>query len=181
MLSFYYDFLDKYIDRKNFQLMAMDTDSFYMALAAPSIDELIKHDRLVEFNEVKHDWFPRTCCVKHKCFDKRVPGLFKLEYEGERMVCLCSKTYCVENKKAKRKADQVKFSCKGINKRGFSNPIDIYLRVLNSGISESATNIGFRAHQNTIFTYSQQRTGFSYFYVKRKILDDGVSTTYVDL
>ena len=32
MLEFYYDCVDKYIDRDNFQLMEMDTDSLYMAV-----------------------------------------------------------------------------------------------------------------------------------------------------
>jgi len=33
MYQFYYDFIDKYIDRSNFQYLQMDTDSAYMALA----------------------------------------------------------------------------------------------------------------------------------------------------
>ena len=33
MLEFYYDFLDKYIDRSDFELCYMDTDSFYLALS----------------------------------------------------------------------------------------------------------------------------------------------------
>ena len=36
-------------------------------------------------------WFPRQCCTKHKAFDKRLPGLFKLE-EGMVMVAPCLKT-----------------------------------------------------------------------------------------
>ena len=32
MLEFYYDFLDKFCDRRDFELIQMDTDSFYMAL-----------------------------------------------------------------------------------------------------------------------------------------------------
>ena len=33
MLEFYYDFLDKFCDRRDFELIQMDTDSFYMALS----------------------------------------------------------------------------------------------------------------------------------------------------
>ena len=32
MLRFYYDFLDKYFSRQNFELCYMDTDSFYLAM-----------------------------------------------------------------------------------------------------------------------------------------------------
>lgn len=39
MLEFYYDCLDKYIDRDNFQLMEMDTDSLYMAVGNMKLKE----------------------------------------------------------------------------------------------------------------------------------------------
>jgi hypothetical protein len=32
-------------------------------------------------------------CRDRKVYDKRTPGLFKLEFEGEGMISLCSKTY----------------------------------------------------------------------------------------
>ena len=32
MLEFYYDFLDKYFSRQDFELCYMDTDSFYLAM-----------------------------------------------------------------------------------------------------------------------------------------------------
>ena len=33
MLEFYYDFLDKYFSRQDFELCYMDTDSFYLAMS----------------------------------------------------------------------------------------------------------------------------------------------------
>ena len=42
MLEFYYDFLDKYVDRCDFELMYMDTDSFYIAISGESLDDVIK-------------------------------------------------------------------------------------------------------------------------------------------
>ena len=33
MLEFYYDFLDKYVDRRNFEYCYMDTDSVYFAIS----------------------------------------------------------------------------------------------------------------------------------------------------
>ena len=38
MLEFHYDFLDKYVARRDYELIQMDTDSSYMALSAPTID-----------------------------------------------------------------------------------------------------------------------------------------------
>ena len=34
---------------------------------------------------------------------------------------------------------------------------------------------------NKVLTYAQHRTGFSYFYPKRKVLKDGVSTVPLDI
>ena len=42
MLEFYYDFMDVFVDRGDFQYCAMDTDSAYMALSAGSVEEVIK-------------------------------------------------------------------------------------------------------------------------------------------
>ena len=37
MLQFYYDFLDKYLDRSDFQMCEMDTDSGYIAISGESV------------------------------------------------------------------------------------------------------------------------------------------------
>ncbi len=101
MLQFYYDYLDKYVDRSDLQYVEMDKE-------------------LKEYN-------------------KRTPGLFKVEFEGNSIYDLCSKLYFVEGvakpldpkkeeEKAKKKADpnyleddeeekKDKHSCKGIQKR----------------------------------------------------------------
>ena len=42
MLEFYYDFLDKYFRRQDFELWYMDTDSFYMAMRGDSLDEIVR-------------------------------------------------------------------------------------------------------------------------------------------
>ena len=38
MLPFYYDVLDKYLDRSDFQYCEMDTDSAYIAIAGESVE-----------------------------------------------------------------------------------------------------------------------------------------------
>ena len=50
MLDFYYNFIDKYIDRSDFELLEMDTDSNYFAFSEDSIDKLIKPDMIDEYN-----------------------------------------------------------------------------------------------------------------------------------
>lgn len=87
MLEFYYDCMDKYLDRSDFEYCEMDTDSAYMALSDTSIENLIKPELKREYLNGIHNmchlseieasteyWFPRVCCSTHKAYDKRQPG-----------------------------------------------------------------------------------------------------------
>jgi len=189
MLEFYYDFMDVYVDRSDFEYCEMDTDSAYIAISAPSLAEIIKPEKKIDYmrglkgfceqNQSKadsiHRWFPRTCCQKHAAYDKREPGLFKLEYSGDEMIGLCSKTYIVKN------GEDFKFSAKGLNKQKIENPLATFRDVIHNQSPASGINMGFVARENTMFTYTQQRCAFSYFYCKRRVLDDGVTTVPLDL
>ena len=42
MLEFYYDFLDKYFSRKDFEMCYMNTHSFYLAMSGDSLYEIFK-------------------------------------------------------------------------------------------------------------------------------------------
>ena len=42
MLQLYYDFVDVFVDRRDFQYCAMDTDSAYIALSADTLEEVIR-------------------------------------------------------------------------------------------------------------------------------------------
>ena len=95
---------------------------------------------------------------------------FQLEASGDEMIALCSKTYILKDR------DSYKFSCKGINKSALESPMDSYQNVLNTELSGSGCNRGFRVRGNNIFTYAQTRSGLSYYYCKRQLLNDGVST-----
>jgi len=55
------------------------------------------------------------------------------------------------------------------------------MNVLRHAEPYIGTNRNFRMHDGQMFTYTQTRTGLSYFYGKRKVLDDGVSTAPTDL
>ncbi|XP_072170299.1 uncharacterized protein [Diadema setosum] len=176
MLDFYYSFLVKYLDLCDFQMCQMDTDSAYVALAGNSIEALVKQDMREEFERDKCNWLPRDDTQEHARYDKQTPGLFKVEWVGDGIIGLCSKTYyCFKD------GDGDKYSCKGINKRQNDISKQLYLDVLQKGEAASRTNRGFIIKNNVVFTYNQMRKGFSYFYPKRKVLEDGVSTTYLDI
>ena len=174
MLQFYYDFMDTFVDRRDFQYCSMDTDSAYMALSGDCLDDVIKPHMQERYLAEKHLWFPRTDTPEHAAYDKRTPGLFKEEFSGDGIIALCSKTYFCYGK-------DVKFSCKGINKRLNTITKETYMDVLLTKKSGSGTNRGFRSLDNKIYTYLQERAGFSYFYPKRKVLDDGVSTAPLEI
>lgn len=175
MLEFYYDCIDKFLDRSDFEYCEMDTDSAYIALSGESVDVLVKPELRADYEREKFDWFPRDYNAEVRAYDKRTPGLFKTEFEGDGIIEFCSKMYfCFNDTKTK-------FSCKGVNK--YTNAIDkdTYLSVIRSKVTGAATNRGFRVRGNGVFTYTQVKNAFTYFYGKRKVLDDGVSTTYLDI
>ena len=64
MLEFYYDFIDCFVDRKDFQYFEMDTDSPYTALSAP-LESILKPGMEREFWEEYGMWFPRRTCESH--------------------------------------------------------------------------------------------------------------------
>ena len=54
-------------------------------------------------------------------------------------------------------------------------------QTLTSKNVTKSKNIGFRINKSIIHTYSQEKIGFNYFYCKRKVLEDGVTTEPLDI
>ena len=115
-----------------------------------------------------------ACCKTRRAYDKRTPGLFKVEWSGDRFVGLCSKTYyCF--------GPTDKYSTKGLSKRHNDIDKNAFLEVLTNRRSGSGKNRGFRVHHSTVLTYVQERAAVTYFYAKRVVHEDGVSTGPVDV
>ncbi|XP_061190256.1 uncharacterized protein LOC133198129 [Saccostrea echinata] len=49
MLQFYYDFVDKYVERSDFAYCEMDTDSAYMAISGRNLESIVKPELIGEF------------------------------------------------------------------------------------------------------------------------------------
>ena len=198
MLQFYYDFVDRYVDRSLFQYCEMDTDSAYIALAGDSIDDLVAPEHRKHYFQHRSQWLPAECCDNHKddyihtrlaglpwtttepcciarkAYDKRTPGLFKIEWCGDGLIGLCSKTYyCFDATN--------KSTTKGLNKRQKDIDKDAFLSVLTNRRSGSGVNRGFRVHNSSMMTYVQERAALTYFYGKRIVLADGITTAPLDL
>ena len=142
MLQFYFDFMDKYLDRSDFQYCEMDTDSAYIAIVGPSVESLVRPELKEEFENYTANWFSRPDTAEHKAYDKRTPGLFKEEWAGDGIIGLSSKTYyCFGGKD--------KFSCKGVNKKTNEINKEKYLNVLLTKQSSAGLNQGFRVVDNS--------------------------------
>ena len=203
LLSYYYDVLEKYVGSDNFCLLECDTDSLYIGLAGKSVDHLIREkDRYHYFSEVRHTvevtpacndhradyaqcmtnygtWEPFECCQKAGRDQRRVPGLMKIEMDDcEEMICLSSKTYF-----CKGRVDD-KQTCKGTRKRQNVYKIDDYADVLETKKTKMATNTGFRRMKDrssvekfqSMFTVEETKRSLSYFYAKRIVNPDGITT-----
>ena len=153
-----------------------------MAICGDSFEQLIKLDlreeQLVRHSTHKHNWFVTPLAPQ----GKHTPGLFKVEFKGDKITSLCSKSYCTEKFATYSSPGQVKFSMKGVNKKQFKNPMLHYEHVLNTKENFRACNQGIRAKdQSTMATYKQYKNALTYFYPKRKVLEDGCSTIPLEL
>ncbi|RAW24851.1 hypothetical protein PC110_g18727 [Phytophthora cactorum] len=180
MLKFYYDCIDYYFDRSDFQYQEMDTDSAYIVFSYNKpFQECIKPELRGHYEQHKYDWFPRDYNKEVAKFDRRTPGLFKDDWSGDAMVSLSSKNYICY---LPDELYNVKVSAKGIQQsRGRNedllNPLG-FESVVRDRITLRGTNKGFRLSKATksIITYSQTKTALSYFYDKRQVSLNGIST-----
>ena len=158
----------------------MDTDSLYLAVAAKSLDDCVIPRKLEHYFRNKSEWFPSVCRDAHvqdyvacrlvgcKWFASEpcsTPGLFGVEWEGDDFVGLCSKTYyCF--------GPTDKFNTKGLNEKQKTCSWKSH----KTGEAASEKNHGFRVRNPSIYTYIQERSVLTYFYLKRRVQAHGVTT-----
>ncbi len=68
MLQFCYDFIDKYNELENFELLEMDTGSNYFAFSEDSIEKSIKPEMKEEHEKDKYDFLPSESQELHPTF-----------------------------------------------------------------------------------------------------------------
>jgi hypothetical protein len=179
MLQFYYDCIDKYFDRSDFQYEEMDTDSAYISFSNEKpFENIIKPEQRDDFEKNKYNWFPRDFNQEVANFDKRTPGLFKDEWSGDAMVSLSSKNYICYLPDSIYKE---KVSAKGVQQKGRNQDVLNQIgfeNVVKNKITLTGTNKGFRLckESKSIITYSQTKTALSYMYDKRQVLSCGIRT-----
>ena len=165
MLQFYYEFLDFYLDRRDFELIQMDTDSMYFALSREKLEDAIRPGYETQLEEEKKRW------LAWNKWSNREPGLFKLEKEATSGIALCSKCYHMED----QATGKAKVSSKGVNKRQNEMRRERFERAL-AGDRDVVVNRGFRMRDGSMYTYEQRKLGLSAYYDKRWVLPDGIHT-----
>ena len=197
MLQFYYDFMQKFFHDSSFEYVCMDTDSAYFATCG-DLESLVPMNLRQQYFEEFGEWFIPEFCAEHKksfietktqglpwtmqpcckavhVYHKRTPGLFKEEFSGTGIIALNAKTYHTFN------ASTSKTSTKGIMRNLNSFNKAHFLGTLTTKKPVFGTNKGIMRKNNSMVTYTQLRSGLSFFYAKRLVCDDGVSTLPINL
>lgn len=91
VLEWYYDFLCRFVKKENFELLYHDTDSFYLAIAGRSLDDIVEPSMRELYKTEKRQWLVTDGG------NQRQPGIFKLENSAQQMYCLAPKAYGLVN------------------------------------------------------------------------------------
>ena len=182
MLESYYDFLDKYSSRQDFELCYMDTHSFYLAMSGDSLDQIVRPEIKQAYEVDKKNWLATGK------FSERTPVLFNHEFLGTRGVWPTAKCYLVQNEALSKN----KYSCKGVsqeqndlNFQRYKNVLDVFLKTrrdseLEEKDIDKAKNMGFRVYDQGVVTYEQNKVGLSGYYDKPYVLGNGIHTKLLD-
>ena len=164
---YYYDCLDKYVSREDYQMINMDTDSSYVALSGP-FNRVIRAELREQFLSEYNKWYVQPYCPEHEtefrdCFriteeflqcdcsrqyqlwDSGTPGKFKVEFQKSVICTVNAKTYihvCHKSSSEHTRAE-TKLSSKGLSKKTNKLTVDDYLHVLRSKKKLCGLNIGF--------------------------------------
>jgi len=139
-----------------------------MALAG-NFEELIKPNLLNEYKLDKYNWLPRDDTIENINYDRRTPGLFKVEFEGVGAIALCSKAYYVWGD------EKFKYSSKGAQKNRIVLVKEQYINCLNLKQFIMCDNVGFRKYNGVMCTYTQSKIGLTPIYTKGIVMNNGVN------
>ncbi|RAW28567.1 hypothetical protein PC110_g15064 [Phytophthora cactorum] len=155
MLQFYFDCIDFYFDRSYFQYQEMYTDPAYIAFSCENPFQVVSS------------------------LSYRIILSNTNEWSGYAMVSLPSQNYICY---LPDESYKVKVSAKGVQQgRGRNEDVlnpDGSETVVRDRITLQGTNKRFRLSKESksVITYTQTKSALSYFYDKRQLLLDGIST-----
>lgn len=174
LLSFYYDFMIKYLPFDSFSLIEADTDALYFSLSEENLFLTVPVEKRAEFVLEYEHWFAKEFCDEHKAsffytmfsgglwepkdcckaiakHDSRTVGKFHNEWHGKGVIALCSKCYyCFGN--------NAKLSSKGISKTHNQLTEKDYMHVVLNQSNISRSKQGFsRKRQQYVYVYTSQK------------------------
>ena len=134
-----------------------------------NFNDIFKREMREEYEKDKYNCFTRDDTKENAAYDKRKPGLFKVEFEGDAMVALDPKLYYVFGCGTKNK-----FSCKGTNKNNNASLLNMnnFKKVLETHDICYVENTGMRYINHNVVWYSQYKAGITAKYDKRKIVNN---------
>ena len=106
--------------------------------------------------------------------------MFKKEWEDDGFIGLAAKTYYCYNFKDEGKDE---YSSKGLNKM-LQLEQENFLNVLknrNDFLNTRTRVLYQKKKDKRAYTYSLTKKGLGHLYCKRKVLENGVSTIYLDI
>ena len=183
MLESYYDFLNEYFSRQDFELCYMDTDSFYLEWVVTLLDEIVKAEMRQAYQVDKKNWLAADE------YSERTPGLFKPEFIGTRGMWLTAKCYFVQNE-----AEKNKYNCKGVSKNHnnlnferYKDLLDVFLktRIDRHWIRRwrywQSQEFRLRVYDQGIVTYEQNKPyRLSAYCDNRYVSSHGIQTRPLD-
>ena len=74
LLSFLYDFWDRFIEKKYYDIMSCDTDCYDFAIAKECLEDMVDSDKLDDFKKAKSIYL----CDNDDMKDLKTPGKWKM-------------------------------------------------------------------------------------------------------
>lgn len=154
MLQFYFDFIDRFVERGDLEYCEMDTDSAYMTISGPSFESVIKSDMIQHYQyslkghcmpglniegDCERHWFPRTWCKAHAKYDRRtyiVSTRERVNQSNTKITADRLRNKAIKNKFLNRKrvkdriVNKSKFSYKFISEKRVQTPLTTFRTTL---------------------------------------------------
>ena len=169
MLELYYDFLDKYFSRQDFDLCYMDTDSFYFAMSGDSLDEIFKPGKSQAYMRLT-----RKTGLQQTNLAREHLGYLSLNFLVQEV---CGLLLSATLFKIKIRSEKNRY--KGVSKKHndlyferYKGVLDVFQKTridseLEGEDIDKAKNVGFRVYDQGIVTYEQKKLGLSAYYDNR--------------
>jgi len=171
MVTFFHLIIAKHCDMSKIALTSMDTDSLGFALAEKDIDSCVRPVMREKWdNVIKPKWFVHDGCGD-KCdldtCNKRVPGPFKMEFEGEECIGLAPKLLIVG---AGNLGQKNKMPTKGLVKASMAHDsVNKFKETLHGKAKINVPFGGMNIRDNSVVRVDSARVVSGENYSKRRV------------